>query len=129
MRQFTVILFLTAVLFTATPLQQLFKLPVLVQHYYEHKQIDKNITIIAFLKLHYFEEEEGGDADDKRDQQLPFKSVADFINHSGINANFTADTEIVIKPAIAGRPAHNPVSKMLISSQFLSAIWQPPKAV
>ncbi len=118
-----------AVLFTATPLQQLFKLPVLVQHYYEHKQIDKNIGVIAFLKLHYFEEEDGADADDKRDQQLPFKSVADFISPTTTNANPTAHTEIVIKPEITGKPVQNPVNKTLISSQFLSAIWQPPKAV
>jgi hypothetical protein len=126
MRQFTVILFLTAVLFTATPLQQLFKLPVLVQHYYEHKQIDKNISIIAFLKLHYVEEEEGADADDKRDQQLPFKSLAHFISPT-TNANPIANTYVAVKPEITGKSGLNPVTKTLISSQHLSAIWQPPK--
>lgn len=127
MRQFTVLFFLTAVLFTATPLQQLFKLPVLVQHYYEHKQIDKNISIIAFLKLHYLEEEEGSDTDDKRDQQLPFKSLAHFVTPTTINAGLTADAEIVIKPTIIGKPLLNPVYKQLKSSQYLSSIWQPPK--
>lgn len=114
-------------LVTSTALQQVFKLPLLVNHYYDHKQIDNAITVFSFLKLHYFEEEDGADADDSTDQKLPFKSVTHYIPPTVINAvpDVSPIAEIIVHQS--GMAQHRPVQKTFITSHILSRIWQPPK--
>ncbi len=62
-------------LFGATEASQLLKLPVLVQHYYEHKAGNANITLARFLQMHYMGYDDN-DNDDLRDMQLPFKTMS-----------------------------------------------------
>ncbi|NJO26062.1 MAG: hypothetical protein HC867_10325 [Bacteroidia bacterium] len=52
---------------------QLLRLPILVEHFIEHRQIDHDISFLAFLKLHYGKIEI--DDDYQRDQQLPFRTA------------------------------------------------------
>lgn len=126
-RQTGVIFLVLVMAITSTSLQQVFKLPLLVNHYYEHKQADNRITVLAFLKLHYFEEEEGEDADDTTDQQLPFKSVNHYIPPTVINATPEVTPIAEIKIEQSGTSNPRPVQKTLISSPILPRIWQPPK--
>jgi hypothetical protein len=53
-----------------TELAQVFKLPNLVQHYFEHSRINPGLSFSEFMLMHY-----GGDdgtaADDDFDSQLP----------------------------------------------------------
>jgi hypothetical protein len=53
---------------------QLLRLPVLVEHFIEHRQLDPGISFLAFLKLHYVGKIEIDD-DYQRDQQLPFRTA------------------------------------------------------
>jgi hypothetical protein len=66
-------LFLTVILLAQTPLQQLLRLPVLVQHFQEHRTETPGISLSSFLILHYFSGHPK-DADYDRDMQLPFRA-------------------------------------------------------
>jgi hypothetical protein len=73
LKKWIAILLLCTYIFGATDAYQLLKIPALVNHYIQHKSGDRNITLMAFLKMHY----EGGikiDADFQKDMQLPFKT-------------------------------------------------------
>lgn len=63
-------------LFGATEASQLLKLPVLVQHYYEHKAGNASVTLVQFLHMHYMGHDDNDD-DNLRDMQLPFKTMND----------------------------------------------------
>ena len=67
------ILFLVAVLYQ-TSFSQLLRVPMLVVHYIEHRDLNNTITFIDFLSMHYGGEDMNDD-DDDRDKQLPFKSI------------------------------------------------------
>ena len=54
-----------------TPVMQILKFPVLVEHYNKHKQLEQD-SIIEFLKEHYAAEHT--DDDQEEDNKLPFKS-------------------------------------------------------
>src|SRR3954454_11848800 len=73
LRQVIAILLLSLQLFTSTELCQVFKAPILLQHYHEHKGGDKSLTFLSFLREHYLNSNES-DPDYARDMQLPFKS-------------------------------------------------------
>lgn len=127
MKRIGAIILMLVMLVTSTALQQVFKLPLLVNHYFDHKQIDSRTTVFGFLKLHYFDEEDGLDADDTTDQKLPFKSVTHYIPPTVINAppHIAPIGEIVVHQS--GTAQHRPVQKTFITSHILSRIWQPPK--
>src|SRR5437763_16631069 len=75
LRRVIAILLLSIQLFTCTELCQVFKAPVLFQHYHEHKGADKSLTFLSFLREHYLNSNESDPAY-ARDMQLPFKSGA-----------------------------------------------------
>lgn len=120
------ILFLATVLFSATLMHQLLKLPVLVQHFFEHKQINQSLSFTAFINEHYFSGDDK-DADYKRDMQLPFKSL----DHSvamAINALPAVNEKVNLNPTENSFISHILIDETLVSSQYLSSIWQPPKS-
>ncbi|SHE33134.1 hypothetical protein SAMN05444008_101167 [Cnuella takakiae] len=109
-----------------TEFSQLFKLPVLWQHYQEHKEENKDVSFISYLTMHYLNGD-AKDADYERDMQLPFKT--------GSNYQVSSVASILPAPITATEPpVYYHLSEIVtsddtfISSQFLSAIWQPPKA-
>lgn len=68
------IFFLSVYLFSYTELHQLVKIPLLVKHFREHRQEDKNISFWAFMKIHYLEKMVK-DTDFEKDQQLPLRDA------------------------------------------------------
>lgn len=120
------ILFLGTVLFSATPMHQLLKLPVLVQHFFEHRQTDQSLNFLAYLNEHYFSGEDQ-DKDYKRDQQLPFKSH-DHSVATVMNALPAADEKLGVDPIEDSYLSHILIDETLVSLQYLSSIWQPPKS-
>jgi hypothetical protein len=68
------ILLLSLYLVSTTELYQFLKMPVLIEHYLEHKGENPKITLVSFIKMHY--DNPVKDADYKTDQQLPFISHA-----------------------------------------------------
>jgi len=121
------ILFLGTYLISSTELRQLLKFPLLIQHYFEHKAEDNNITIWKFLSIHY-EEATVIDVDYDKDQQLPFKSNDGFsgsVLGSFVPAAFYSIVDKTFKQEAV---THIVSNEDFTSSVYLSSIWQPPKA-
>ena len=56
-----------------TPIGQLFKLPLLIEHFIKHQKQD-GISLLSFLADHYAADH--NDADLPEDDQLPFKNIS-----------------------------------------------------
>jgi len=70
-KKFITISLLALYLFCATEACQLLKLPVLISHFLEHQKINKSISFVEYLDLHY-----DNNPDTQEHQEgLPFKSV------------------------------------------------------
>jgi len=120
------ILFLAIYLLTTTQLCELLKLPLLVEHYREHKQQNKDLTILGFLEIHYAHGSPK-DADYDKDMKLPFKSLT---NTNFLSVSFCTPF-LVLKqqPVVLFYKIENHFSSysFTYTSAYLSAIWQPPK--
>lgn len=119
-------MFLCLYMVSTTEVSEIFKLPVLWQHFKEHKDKNSRISFISFLKMHYFNGNPK-DADYARDMQLPFKSPM----------QCQVTTTATILPFVYSEvspPVYNyykvniPSEENLLSPGFLSFIWQPPRA-
>jgi hypothetical protein len=104
------------------------KLPILFQHYFEHKNLDKGITFLSYLEHHYNDVPHTDD-DADRDNQLPFKA------HSFCTANTLSPAlgpsfglslkkvyQILPKQELEINNDHIP------HSTYAGKIWQPPKS-
>jgi hypothetical protein len=117
--------FLFIYLFSTTELSQLLKMPLLVEHFTEHRQENSHLTLWQFLYTHYAKGDVK-DADDEKDMKLPFKThdncVASFINVYPPSQNV-----LIIKPVRFIENQHLKTPEQSLQSIFLSNIWQPPR--
>ncbi len=126
MKKLIAILFLSIYLISTTELHQLAKLPLLIEHFAEHKQQNNQLSFLEFLNIHYSGETKT-DADHEKDMQLPFKS------HDGCITNFIAAnipptlSNLVLKDFPENINSFSPLEDCILSSNYLSNIWQPPK--
>ena len=126
MKKITAILFLTVYLFSTTEAYQLLKLPLIFEHFAEHKKLDKDITFMQFLDIHYMHGSPH-DADYDRDMQLPFKTCSHL--NSGIQNGFVpfSISYTVPKPLIISKNKFFFTKSTFIASHYFATIWQPPK--
>jgi len=124
MRTTLILVLMTVHLFGNTELGQLFRLPKLVSHYFQHRQLDPSVTFIDFLAMHY-----GGDdgttADDDIDNQLPYHHVD---NHCLSIVYYPSDQYVFNINIIEHDTEYG---SRLISghpSEHVSLILQPPRA-
>jgi hypothetical protein len=68
------IFFMTIYMLAFSEFHQFLRLPILVQHYVEHRQQNPGISLLAFLEEHYIHQYIK-DADYQRDNQLPFRAA------------------------------------------------------
>lgn len=126
MRNTLIILLITVHLAGNTEIGQLFRLPQLITHFFQHHRQDQSIDFFEFIAMHY-----GGDdgtaADDDIDSQLPCHNV----NHSTIaNVFFPLVTEIPFSGLYLPVPAErNDRLVAGISSEHVLLILQPPRHV
>lgn len=120
------IFFLAIYLLSTTQLIELLKLPILFEHYREHSQINKNLSIIAFLDIHYAQPTIIDDDYDK-DMQLPFKSLDCFSNVLTFYFNQVQLLGLSPKVQYTSSTSSFNSYQFFYSSAFLSSIWQPPK--
>jgi hypothetical protein len=115
-------------LLSTTQLRELLKLPILVQHYIEHKQANKTLSFIEFLAMHYTHDSTKY-ADYDKDMKLPFKAM-DNTNISIIS--FCSPIPFFSYQSIVYCTNNNQEQfsdySFTYSSAFLSSIWQPPKS-
>ncbi len=114
---------LSVYLVSTTEACQLLKIPILVEHFIEHRKHDLHLTFWAFLKMHY--DHPVKDADYQKDQKLPF------VTHSGtLTLVFTLDNCFSLElekwtfPSLEGAP---PYKNVFYEKDILTAIWQPPR--
>ena len=104
----------------------MFKLPVLIEHFIEHRSDDPQLSFLRFLSIHYLHGSPK-DADFDRDMELPFKDIS---QSSLTAATYTAPAPISINMK---KPVYNPgeenpfAGTANYSYQYLSSIWQPPR--
>jgi hypothetical protein len=112
-----------------TGLQEVMRLPVLIQHFFEHKSIDQTITFFDYLDHHYNDIPHTDD-DEERDNQLPFKSQ-DIFSTNGASHGLPSTFGLIPKKVYQILPKQ----KVLINndhiphSAFAGRVWQPPKAM
>lgn len=83
MKKVLAIFFLSTYLISTTELGQLLKFPMLVEHYFEHKEKNPQISVMEFLVLHYegnHLENHPHDDDYDQDQKLPFIMHGDVLS-------------------------------------------------
>ncbi len=119
-------MFLSAYLLTATEFNELFKLPLLVEHFMEHNEGNKQVSFWEFLCNHY-STTAIKDADSDEDMKLPFKSQSHFEKNNTINSicfDFTVETNnltsFIVKDFVI-------ISEQFNNISSLNTIWQPPK--
>jgi hypothetical protein len=74
MRKTLIIVLICVHLFGNTEMGQLFRLPQLITHFFEHERLDPSLNFFEFLAMHYAGDD-GTTADDDLDNQLPYHNV------------------------------------------------------
>jgi len=123
------IFLLSFYLLSCTGLQELFRIPVLFQHYFEHKSLDQKITFLNYLEHHY-NDIPHTDNDEERDNQLPFKTHGIFAANS-ISPALPSFFEIIPKKSYQILPRQKILvyNDQVTPSSFCGTIWQPPKNI
>ncbi|WP_159476699.1 hypothetical protein [Dyadobacter sp. 3J3] len=115
--------------FSTTQLVELVKLPVLFEHYQQHKAWDEEVTFFEFIYEHYAESI-NGNPDKDLDMKLPFKSHLDQTALSFL-VTPPASTDYfyfkVAAPVFFSERHYFIYSEGPLISSYLSTIWQPPK--
>jgi hypothetical protein len=126
MKRIIALTFLTFFLISLTEVQQLLKLPILVEHFSEHHEKDTKITLWKFLCMHY-SSETINDGDFEKDSKLPFKTID--TNSSSNQVIILNELKFCFNTILI-----NSDKKKLIkyyphfsNSTFSNYIWQPPK--
>ncbi len=128
MRNVLVFVGLFLYLFTTTEFKQFLKIPVFVDHYFEHKDDNASMGLLEFVSMHYLE----GfviDEDVARDMQLPFRSC----DHTGSSSVVALEPSLFWMDCSSPFQSYNEQFRCLTSfdipsSQYIASIWQPPRA-
>ena len=105
-------------------LDELTRLPFLIQHYNEHKNVDSSLTFAAFIWNHYFKEiKPFSDSDRKSDSQLPYKAQQKYHAHF---TPFAIDVTNVKLISFYSEKEFIPYPTYRIQIYSID-IWQPPR--
>lgn len=109
-----------------TDVRDLVRVPVLFEHFSEHRQEDKDISFADFIIFHYFSGDIR-DADFERDQQLPFKRTHCEMTSATI-AVPTENSPVIVCRAVGALEKTVRFTPFFSSSSARNPIWQPPRA-
>ena len=127
MKKLAAIFLLLNFLFASTEAHQLLKLPLVFEHYAEHRKEDRNMSFLEFLVMHYLSGSPR-DADYERDMQLPFKTHGDT---PGSSTHTFVPLMVVYQcspPPATELPVLRPAATDDLSpAGYHSGIWQPPR--
>ncbi len=105
-----------------TELHQLLKLPVLVEHFIEHKQLVQSLTLFEFLAVHYTTDAQHDD----HDMQLPFKDFEHCIAAQPLVIPYFK-IELTHTLTLACPVSYSFFHKNIYLPSYQVSIWQPPK--
>jgi hypothetical protein len=116
-----VAIFLLALLASVqTPVGQLFKLPLLVEHFIKHKK-QEGVSMLAFLQDHYSSSHD--DADRPEDETLPFKNILLYsIGVALVPAAVSTQLHVAL---FSQQPIIFPLA--YTPQQHLASIFHPPR--
>lgn len=117
-------MFLGVFTLTSTELIQLTKLPTLVEHFAEHRAANMDLSLYEFINIHYSKESKHHD---DTDEKLPFKSHDHCVNTSVAYVLTKTFPEVIIKPDFESIKEFSIPKGCFLTSNHVSAIWQPPK--
>ena len=112
-------------LFTATELNQLWKLPIFISHFIEHREESPDITLLNFITLHYFSGDVR-DSDYARDEQLPFRDNSECLI-GAISSIVPSSPTITYQSDILYLISYAPKTQDGKPSRYQTDIWQPPR--
>lgn len=100
---------------------------MIFKHFVEHRQLDKSISFLKFLDLHYMHGSPK-DKDYRKDMQLPFKSSGDFVYV--LTSEFVPSNQslCVAAPVIVVTEKKLAMDHNELFPSYLANIWQPPKS-
>ena len=127
LKKLSTIFLLSIYLISLTELSQLVKLPVLVEHFIEHKEKNNNLSLIKFLSDHYAQEDDH-DGDEDKEMNLPFKSHDGCINNTVIAFVSNSFVGLNTKIIHSEKNTYSVYTEQFLQSAYLSSIWQPPKS-
>lgn len=128
MKKLIAIVLVSAYLISTTELYQVLKLPLLAQHFNEHKSLNTGTTFWDFLVMHYTNNDIKY-ADHDQDMRLPFKSSEGSVNTISLSFIHYSVFQELNKPIIIDLREYNILENIRFNSTYLSNIWQPPKIV
>ena len=120
------ILLLSAYLLSSTEFSQVLKLPLLLEHFNEHKTWNEGTTLWSFMIMHYTNNDVKY-ADHDKDMRLPFKSNEGSVYSILLTFIHIPTLLTLIKPVIIDLNEYNLRENICFNSTYLSNIWQPPK--
>lgn len=127
MKKTFAIFLLSIYVISLTELHQFVKLPVLVEHFIEHKQLNSDLSLWQFLDMHYAHGDVK-DADYDKDMKLPFKSHDGCVNTLVIAFIPNSFEDLNTKPAYTDYKSYSTFSENFLEAAYLASIWQPPKS-
>lgn len=124
MKKLISILLLTLYLVSTTELYQLLKMPLLIEHYIQHKNLNPEMSLTAFLKTHY--DNPIKDSDHDQDQRLPFVSHASLLS-AVFTINPSLDFHCIKKVFTPIEIKKTFYKSVLYNKEIHNSIWEPPK--
>ena len=124
MKRIISIVLISSIIGGVMHLDELVKIPFMVNHYYEHKKSNAGISFFAFINNHYvLHKKAESEKDKKSDSQLPYKSNQSFHAHVVLVAFANKTIEVVSESKDFCFIPYTVTKAM--SRPF--DIWQPPK--
>jgi len=122
------IFFLFGYFFASTEAKQLFKIPVIFQHYAEHRQENNHLSLLDFLDMHYMHGSPF-DQDYDRDMKLPFKTSGDVFSFFPITADTMPAEFTMTLPQTGISPINKIPTTQDLRTPPAQSIWQPPRTI
>ena len=122
------IFFLSIYMLSFSELHQFLRMPVLIQHFVEHRHQDPSISLLSFLSQHYIHQDVK-DADYQRDKQLPFRHTDCCVTYTTICCECPVNTVLELSARTTETKnefiLHDEDNHSLLA---VADIFQPPRA-
>jgi hypothetical protein len=110
-----------------TEFYELFRLPLLIEHFLEHQEQEGKLSLIDFLHLHYSTEHKNVDSTEHN--QLPFKNHQDGFQHPPLNIVFFTEEFAIEFHSFPSSVSHTSSYQAEVSVGKTNGIWQPPQFI